>query len=268
MPVRVAIAGVGSIGWKVITALDAGIEGLSLTAVSGRDPEATTQRVAALRSRPPVRPLAELAELADVVVECLPPAAFRDVAWPALDSGRVLVTASVGALMDNGDLVDLARRKSGRIMVPSGAVVGLDGLRAGAEAGLETVRLVTRKPPRAFGAEVAVDGKTVATDSIRAPVCLFTGNAREAIARFPANVNVAAAISLAGLGPDRTSVEIWADPGVERNQHRLIARSVCNEMETQVINLPDPDNPRTSGITAYSIVAVLKRLVDPVSVGT
>ncbi len=115
---------------------------------------------------------------------------------------------------------------------------------------------------------MAVGGRNIPTDSIREAVCLFEGDARQAISRFPANVNVAAAISLAGLGVDETTVEIWADPGVDRNEHRLVARSVSNELETRVVNLPDPENPKTSGITAYSILALLRRLVDPLTVGS
>jgi aspartate dehydrogenase len=264
---RVAVAGLGAVGFKVATALDRGIPGLQLVAVSAADEERATARMAGFRHPPEVVPVGRLAATAEIVVECLPPSLFPDVAGPVLARGGTLVAASVGALISHEDLVTEAERAGGRIIVPSGAVVGLDGLRACAEAGLDEVRLVTRKPPTSFGSEVFHDG-IVATGSTHEPLLLFSGSARDAIRLFPINVNVAAAVSLAGVGADRTVVEVWADPTVSRNHHRLEVRGAASEFAASVVNLPDPDNPKSSAITGYSIVAALRRLTSPLVVGS
>lgn len=266
---RVAVAGLGSVGLKVAAALDRGVPGLVLAAVSVREPASAQARLARLQRMPALVPLARLADAADVVVECLPPALFLEAARPVLERGGILVPASVGALLEHHEECSaIAARTGARIVVPSGAVVGLDGLRAAAEAGIEEVSMVTRKPPASFGPEVRVDGRVLRTAEIRGPVRLFAGAARDAIRLLPVNVNVAAAVSLGGLGAERTHVEVWADPGVDRNRHQLRVRSAVGEFTTAVDNLPDPENPKTSAVTAYSIIGALRRLVEPIAVGS
>lgn len=266
--IPVAVAGLGAVGFKVVAALEHGIPGLVLTAVSARDLDRARERVGHFRAPPAVVPVEALARHADIVVECLPPAIFQAVATPVLNRGGTLVPASIGALLAHDELIRLASRRGGRIIVPSGAVVGLDGLRAAAEAGLEEVRLVTHKPPSSFGGTVVTEGRTIETAAIDQPLCLFRGSAREAIRLFPVNVNVAAALSLAGVGPDKTQVEVWADPDTDRNRHAIFVRSRSNAFTAEVVNIPDPDNPKSSGITGYSIVAALRRIVGPMAVGS
>lgn len=255
---RVAVAGLGAVGMKVAAALDAGMAGLRLVAVSAADAARAQARVAGFARVPPVLPAADLAQVADIVVECLPPSLFRSLAEPVLLAGRTLVAASAGALVVHDDLPALAARTGGRILLPSGALAGLDGLRAAAEAGLEAVTLVTRKPPASFADLPAGEG----------PHCLFAGSAREAIARFPLNVNVAATVSLAGLGADRTRVEVWADPALTRNEHHLTVESRAGRFTLVAQNWPDPDNPKSSAITGFSIIAALRRLGAAIVIGT
>src|SRR5437588_8081560 len=144
---RVAIAGFGAIGKVVAEHLDHGIDGLSLAAVSARDTARAAAAVAGFTRPVPVLPLARLWEAADIVVECAPAALLRDIAEPALAAGRTLIVLSCGALLDNFDLVDLARRHQGRILVPTGALLGLDAVQAAAQGGIERVHMITRKPP-------------------------------------------------------------------------------------------------------------------------
>lgn len=265
----VAVAGLGSVGMRVARALDAGIPGLRLTAVSAHGIDRARQRTSDFAHPPKVVELEALVGEADIVVECLPPAEFRSIAEPVLAGGGTLVAASVGALMANDDLAALAARAGGRIIIPSGALAGLDALAAAAEAGLQEVHLLTRKPPAGFGPEVEADGGIrKATGDIATPVRLFAGTAREAVRRFPKNVNVAATVSLAGLGPDRTTVEIWADPAVASNQHQLSVRSAAGTVSVTAVNLPDPDNPKSSAVTGYSIVAALRRLTAHMAIGS
>ena len=124
------------------------------------------------------------------------------------------------------------------------------------------------KNPRGLAGAPYVVASGIDLDAIREPTCIFRGTARAAAKGFPANVNVAAALSLAGIGPDRTEVEIWADPTIERNIHEfdLVSDSVSFSVRTE--GLPSPENPRTSAIVPLSVVATLERLAGPVRIGT
>ena len=269
MPVelRVAVGGFGAIGKVVAERLDRGIEGLKLAAVSARDLGRADAATAGFAHSVPVVPLARLWEDADIVVECAPAHLLREIAEPALGHGRMLMVLSCGALLDNFDLVDLARRHGGRILVPTGALLGLDAVAAAAEGGISSVHMITRKPPGGLiGAPYLTEHRIDITE-LSQPQRVFTGNAREAARGFPANVNVAAALALAGIGPERTTIEIWADPGVSRNIHRIDveADSACFSM--QIENVPS-ENPKTGRLTPLSVVAALKKLVSPLAIGT
>ena len=267
--VRVAIAGFGAIGATVAERLDRGIEGLALVAVSARDADAARARMAARLARPvPVVPLGDLATRAEVVVECAPAAVFRAVAEPAVRAGRIFLPLSVGALLDHLDLVELARTTGARILPPTGALLGLDAVRAAAEGTIRSVRMVTRKPPAGLAGAPYLVERGITLDRLEAPLRLFEGSAREGAKGFPANVNVAAALALAGIGPDRTRLEIWADPTVTRNTHRIEVEAEEASFTMTIANVPSAENPRTGRLTALSVVAALRRLTAPFAVGT
>jgi aspartate dehydrogenase len=265
---RVAIAGFGAIGRVVAAHLDRGIAGLRLVAVAARD-KARAERAMAGFARPvPVLPLAELAEEAEIIVECAPAALLREIAEPTLGRGRTLLVLSCGALIDNFDLVDLARRTGGRILVPSGALLGLDAVQAAAQGAVERVHMMTRKPPRGLAGAPYLIAHGISLDGLSAAKRVFAGTAREAARGFPANVNVAAALALAGIGPERTTVEIWADPGITRNTHRIEVEAETARFTLAIENVPSADNPRTGRLTALSVVALLKKLASPLQIGT
>jgi aspartate dehydrogenase len=267
MTLRVAIGGFGAIGKVVARRLDEGIEGLTLAAVAARDVARAEAAMAGFVRPVPVVPLTALWEHADVVVECAPAAVLRELAEPALGNGRTVMVLSCGALLDNFDLVDLARRNGGRILVPTGALLGLDAVIAAAEGGITSVNMITRKPPQGLlGAPYLVDNMDIT--GLAEPRRVFTGTARDAARGFPANVNVAAALALAGIGPDRTTVEIWADPTITRNIHRIEVEAAAARLSMQVENVPSEDNPRTGRLTALSVIAALKKLSSPLAIGT
>ncbi|MET4719079.1 aspartate dehydrogenase [Bradyrhizobium japonicum] len=217
---RVAIAGLGSIGTKIASALDQGIEGLTLSAVAVRNPAKHQAFIDGLRRPPQIVPIEQLGEVADIVVECAPSSQLRAIVEPAVKRGKAAVVVSVGGLLDNFDLVDLARANGGRIIVPTGALIGLDAVNAAAIGNIHSVKMVTRKPIDGLKGAPFIVENNIDIDNLREPLKLFEGTAREAAKGFPANLNVAVALSLAGVGPDRTSVQIWADPTVTRNVHR------------------------------------------------
>ncbi|MGY4622268.1 aspartate dehydrogenase [Bradyrhizobium sp. USDA 4486] len=264
---RVAIAGLGSIGTKIATALDQGIEGLALSAVAVRDPAKHQAYLSGLRRSPEVMPVDQLGAAADIVVECAPSSHLRSIVEPAVKRGKAAVVVSVGGLLDNFDLVDLARANGGRILVPTGALIGLDAVNAAAVGTIHSVRMVTRKPIDGLrGAPFIVQNK-IDIDNLREPLKLFEGTAREAAKGFPANVNVAVALSLAGIGPDRTQMQVWADPTVTRNVHRIEVEADSARFSMGIENVPS-ENPKTGMITALSVIALLKKQRATLCVGT
>jgi aspartate dehydrogenase len=265
---RVAIGGFGAIGKVVAQAIDRGIDGLELAAVSARDVARAGQGMAGFAKPVPVLPINRLWEEADIVIECAPAALLRDLAEPALAAGRTLVVLSCGALLDNFDLVDLARRHAGRILVPTGALLGLDAVQAAAEGEISRIHMITRKPPGGLDGAPYLIANGISVDGLNAPKRVFAGTAREAARGFPANVNVAAALALAGIGPDRTTIEIWADPGVDRNIHRIEVEADAARFSLQIENVPSVENPKTGRLTPLSVIALLKKLASPLAIGT
>lgn len=268
-PLKLAVAGLGAIGLAVARRVDAGeLPGITLVAAAARDHDKARKATAGFRASPPLLALAALADVADVVLECLPAAHFAAVAEPAIAKGRIFMPLSVGALLNHPGLIDRARETGARIIAPTGALLGLDAMRAMAEGQIRSVRMVTRKPPRSLAGAPLLEERKLSLEDLSEPLKVFEGSAREAIAGFPANVNVAVALSLAGIGPDRTRVEIWADPGVTHNTHSIVATSDSSDLNMSISNIPSLENPRTGRITALSALAALRRLTATLVVGT
>ena len=265
----VGIGGLGTVGFEVAQRIDNGeVDGLTLVAVSARDHARARKRMAGFRAPVEVVAAGELAARADIVVESAPAAVFREIAEPAVRAGKVLVAISAGALLDHADLVEVARATGARIVVPSGAVMGLDAVRGAAESGIETVTMITRKPPGSLAGAPYLLDHGIDVDGLDAPLKVFDGSAREAARGFPANVNVAAALGLAGIGPERTRLEIWADPGVSRNTHEIRLEAQTVRFQLRIESVPSRGNPRTGRSVAPSVTAALRRFVAPLVVGT
>jgi aspartate dehydrogenase len=267
MTLTVAIAGLGAIGFSLARALDRGVDGLRLVAVSAADHARARTRVAGFASPPDVVALAALSA-ADIVVEAAPAALFEAIAGPAIAAGRILVPSSVGALLPRMHLVEAARARGARIVVPTGALLGLDAVRACAEGEVASVTIETRKPPRGLVGAPYLVAHDIDVLAFTEATCIFEGNALDAAAGFPANVNVAAALALAGVGPARTRVKIWADPAVDRNIHTIRVEAAAARLTMTIENVPSEENPRTGKITALSVLACLRGLVSTLKVGS
>ena len=266
---KLGIGGLGAIGLEVARHVDGGgIPGLKLAAVSARDQAKARTKIGGLRSIPELLPLGALADAADVILECVPARHFAEVAEPAIAKGRIFMPLSVGQLLGHMHLVEKAKATGARIFVPTGALLGLDAVRAVAEGKVESVRITTRKPPKGLAGAPYLVERNLSMDTITEPTRIFEGSAREAIKGFPANVNVAVALSLAGIGPDKTRVEIWADPGVTRNTHTIDVVSDSSNFTMTIANIPSVENPATGKVTALSALAALRRLTAPLVVGT
>ncbi|KAI9003319.1 hypothetical protein DFJ74DRAFT_694451 [Hyaloraphidium curvatum] len=272
-PLRIGIAGLGAVGFPVALRLLAapGIPGLSLAAIASRNPGSSLARLAdrgASVEGVKSVPVAELADHADVVVECLPPGMFAEAARACLERGKTFVPLSVGQLLSHPDLVDLAASRRARIVVPTGALLALDAVRAAAQGTIRSVRMVTRKPPAGLAGAPYLVERGIDLAGLAEPRKVFDGTAREGARGFPANVNIAAALSLAGIGPDRTMLEIWADPTIARNTHKVTVESDAAKFEVSIESVPSPENPRTGLLTPLSVIACLKGMVDTLRVGT
>lgn len=264
---RVAIAGLGAVGLRIAEALDRGLPGYELVAVSANDREKARERLAHLSRPVPIVAIEELEALADVVIECAPAALLPAIAEPFLRAGKTVVVLSSGAILANEGLIDLARRHGGQIVVPTGALLGLDAVTAAAEGDIKSVRMITRKPVKGLvGAPYLVEHNIV-IDGITEPMRVFSGTPREAAIGFPANLNVAVALALAGIGPDRTVLEIWADPALTRNTHTIEVDSDSASFSMSIENVPT-ENPKTGRITALSVISYLRKMNAPLRVGS
>jgi aspartate dehydrogenase len=196
----------------------------------------------------------------DLVVEAATIEVVKDYAAAILKSGKDLVLSSVGALADVNfyqNLEGICRKSSTKIHLPSGAIGGLDVLKASKSIGeLESVSIITRKPPQALPGAPA-DREHV----------MFEGTANEAIELFPKNINVSIILSLAGLGPNQTGVKIISDPTVRKNSHSIEATGSFGKLSLSVENDPMPNNPKTSYLAALSVLSVLKNIDAVVKVG-
>jgi aspartate dehydrogenase len=264
---RVAIAGLGPIGIKVMEALDKGIEGLILSAVAVANPNKPRPEFEKLSRKPQILPIEDLCGVADIVVECAPASLLRSIVQPFVMQGKTAIVLSVGAILDNWDLVETAKANGGQIVVPTGALIGLDAVTAAAQGVIHSVRMTTRKPAKGLLNAPYIVEKNIDLENLREPRKIFEGTARQAAKGFPANLNVAAALSLAGIGPDRIFVEIWADPELDRNTHRIEVEADSASFSMSIANVPS-ENPKTGRITALSVIAYLRKINAPLRIGT
>jgi aspartate dehydrogenase len=264
----IGLIGLGSIGTYVAREIMKGnIPGVRLMAAADiKPPSADLLRELERNSIALVQSFEKLADFPiRLVIECAHQKVVRECADFFLSKGVDLVLMSMGALVQGSLFPDLAARaeeKGCRIYIPSGAVGAIDALQAAKLQGLEEVTLTTRKHPRSL---TKVEG--INLEGLREPRILFEGPAREAVVKFPQNVNVAATISLAGLGPDKTLVRVVADPGIDQNIHEIRARGAFGSLEIRLANRPNPDNPNTSLLACLSVLSLLRRIQGAVLVG-
>jgi len=266
--IDVAIVGLGAIGQTLVRVLAGGaVPGVALAGVAVRDQAKGEAILRSFGIDVPICDSGRLPQIADYIVECAPAAVFDQVVRPLLDAGKRVIALSVGAILSHPDLIDLARARGGQIIVPTGALLGLDAVCAAAEGKIESVTMVTRKPIAGLlGAPYLIENN-IDISKLTDSKLVFRGSAREAAKGFPANLNVAVALSLAGIGPDKTTLEIWADPTVTRNIHRIVVKSDSSSIDMTIENIPS-ENPKTGRITALSVIALLRKLTAPVRVGS
>jgi aspartate dehydrogenase len=269
---KIGIIGCGFIGGQICRAIDAGAVNAELYALCDSSESKVLELAASLkRCSPACMKIDELLHSVDLVIESASQNAVRFIVPQALEAGRDVMVLSVGALADKElreRLFKLAEEKSCKLYFPSGAVVGIDGINSACAAGIFSVTLTTRKPLSGLAGAPRIVDMGIDIEKIEKETLLFEGSASEAVKAFPANVNVAATISLAGIGFERTKVRVIADPSLSRNVHEITVEGEFGKFTTRVENLPSPENPKTSYLAALSAISTLKKILNPVQIGT
>jgi aspartate dehydrogenase len=259
---KLAILGCGNIGGAISRMIEKQGRDMRLAAVYDIDRKKAESLASKITPRPIVcKDVDELLKNKEVtlVLEAASQEAVALYGKRILQSGKSLMVMSVGAFSDDlllKEMREASEKKKVKIYIPSGAVAGIDGLKSALIGGVEKVTLTTRKNPKNL--DVDVKKETV----------LYDGPAREGIKRYPKNVNVAATLSLAGIGLDKTILRIIADPKTEKNTHEILVKGAFGSFSVLMENTPSPDNPKTSYLAILSAMAMLKKLSETVEIGT
>lgn len=270
---RIGIIGGGAIARLILDEIRQGsLRDIEVVGLLGRDESARGKPLAESFGVPFLTSLDKLvAAKPDVVVEAASHDALRAYAAPLLAAGISVVVLSGGALVDDAlrdRLEQLAAAHRAILYVPSGGIGGLDALKAVCAAGAESVEIAVTKPPAAWKGIPYVERSGVDLDRLTGPVTLFDGTAREGVPHFPANVNIAAVLALAGIGFDRTRLKVVADPALRFNTHYINIRGRTGLISIKFESVPAPDNPKTALLACYSALAALRALASPARYGT
>ncbi len=270
---KIGLLGCGAIGTQIALAIDSGKIPAVLTHVYDGSKDASLTLVEKLTNKPEIVENSHLlsSHPVNIVVEAASQDAVKDIALSVLQNKRDLMIMSVGALLDESvyDILSEACTDFKKtIFLPSGAIAGLDGLKSVKDE-LESISITTTKHPDSLkGAKFFADSE-IDLDSITSSTIIFEGNAKEAVTLFPANINVAALLSLSGIGSEKTAVKIIADPDTDKNTHHIEAAGKFGKMVFTIENFPDPNNPKTSRLAVLSAIETLKKYCsDGIQIGT
>ena len=270
---RIGILGCGAIGTEIALAIDSGKIPAKLTHVFDFSKDKSQSLVAKLKDKPEITENVGLLAAAptDIIVESASQDAVRDNALSILQNRKDLMIMSVGALLDESilDIITEGCKDFKRsIYLPSGAILGLDGIRSVKDE-LESITLVTTKSPRSLKGAKFFETSKIDIENIKESVIIFEGTAQEAVQLFPANINVAALLSLAGLGSFNTKVKIVADPNTDKNTHEILAQGKFGKFSIKVENMPSQSNPKTSRLAILSAIECLRTVCrNDIRIGT
>lgn len=264
---KLGVVGLGVIGKAVVKAVDDGKIPVEIPVAMTRSLEKVKDFLAHLNNPPRMTDLAGVAQEADVVMEASGGSTVEAICHESFAQGKDVIINSVGALLDRDDLIEEAKRADSRIFIPSGAIIGLDGLKGASAGSMESVTMTTRKPPESLQGAPYIEEQGIDLDAIDEPTVIFEGNPMEACKAFPANVNVSAAVSFAGIGPLRTKLRVVCDPTVNRNIHEVEAVGEFGRSFIRIENVPS-ENHRTGILTYLSTFSFLRDRTSTLIVGT
>ncbi len=270
---RIGLLGCGAIGTEIAIAIDSGKISAKLTHVFDFSKESSQRLVSKLKNKPVITENVGLlaASPVDLIIEAASQNAVRDNALSILQNRKDMMIMSVGALLDESifEIVSEGCKDfNKRVFLPSGAIAGLDSIRAVKDE-LESIVLVTTKNPKALKGAKFFETSKINPDEIKESTVIYDGTAEEAVRLFPANINVAALISLAGIGSTKTKVRIIADPKTDKNTHEIQASGKFGKFSIKVENIPSESNPKTSRLAILSAIECLRKICDgEIQIGT
>jgi len=267
MAQSIGIVGCGTIGQALLRAADSGTLNVPVAGVTSRDEHRAHEFLGSLDAPPPYMDRKELIEKSDLLVETAGGHIVADLAKETFAAGKDLMVISIGALLDNPGIIEESREKGCRLLAPSGAIAGLDGIKSACSGQVDQVTMISRKPPIGLEGAPHLVENGISLEGLEEELEVFSGTAREAVKGFPANLNVSAAVSLAGVGPDRTMVKMLAVPGLQRNCHDIEVTGEFGVLQIHIENNPS-ENPKTGKLTAFSIIRSVQDAVDPFRIGT
>ena len=265
--------GCGAMGTQIALAIDSGKISATLTHVFDESKDASALLVEKLTNKPEIVENSHLlsSNPLDIVVEAASQDAVRDAGLSILQNKKDLLIMSVGALLDESIydiLSDACKDFKKTIYLPSGAIAGLDGIKSVKDE-LESLSITTTKHPRSLKGAKFFETSDINLDEINSSTVIFEGTAKEAVSLFPTNINVAALLSLTGIGSERTNVKIVADPNTDKNTHHIEAEGKFGKMTFTIENYPDENNPKTSRLAILSAIETLKKYCsDDIQIGT
>jgi len=264
---RIGIVGCGAIGKAILRAVDDGTLDVEVAGVTTRTEATAKDFLATLSHETSLLSLDRLIAASDMVVEAAGADVVPSVAEATFDAGKDLMLISIGALIRHPEIIARSRATGCRLLMPSGAIIGLDGIKSASVGHIDHVTMVSRKGPASLDGAPHVVKNKIDLWALTAETEIFSGSATEACIGFPANLNVSAAVSFAGIGPDRTTVKMVAVPGLTRNCHDIEVEGEFGLMRLHLENIPG-ENPKTGKLTAMSIIRTIQQAVDPVHLGT
>lgn len=262
----IGIVGCGAIGKALVQAVENNRLPVRIAGVTSRTERTAQDFLSAFEQPPAYLSLSDLITAADLIVEAAGGAVVPALAEQVFGAGKDLMVISVGALLDHPKIMEASRQCGCRLYLPSGAIAGLDGIKSASVGQIAHVTHITRKPPAGLDGAPYLVERGISLAGLQGETEIFSGSAREACRGFPANVNVMAAVSLAGIGPDRTRARIFAVPGLARNCHDIDVEGEFGRLQVHLENIPS-ENPKTGKLTALSIIRAVRDAVDTVRIG-
>jgi len=261
---KIGVIGVGAIGSVLCKFIDKELKEHRLVALCDIDKAKAAKLAKSLKSKPKIVGIPELIRKSDLIVEAVSPKIVGKLMKTCIKHKKHLMVMSVGGIVQNIGLLD---KLTARLFLPSGAICGVDGVKAANIEKIKSVMITSTKSPRSLdGAPYIVKNK-IDLDKVKHKKMIFEGNALEAIKGFPKNVNVSAVLSLAGIGAEKTKVRVVVDPSIERNMHEIEVVGSFGKLYTRTENILSPLNPKTSHMAILGACATLRRLVGYVKIG-
>lgn len=261
---KIGIIGVGAIGSLLAKFIDEELPDSEVVAICDLDENKAKEVAESISSKPAVMDIDTLVKKSDLIVEAVSPSIVGSLMEKCIEHEKHLMVMSVGGIIQNMDLIP---KLTARLFIPSGAICGIDGVKAANIEGIESATITSTKSPKSLEGAPYLEKNNINLEEIKEKTTIFEGNALEAIEGFPKNVNVSAVLSLAGIGPKKTKVKVVVDPNIKRNKHEIEVVGTFGRLTTTTENVKSPLNPKTSHMAVLSACTTLKRLTGHVKIG-